>query len=234
MTTAEAHGVPLVPDGRYLVAAPDGGRPTLWTASRGALSDYPKGVRWRPVPPRFPDLHGDARRDARDDWYQAVYWPWRRAVAEAVLADVEGAADAFRQRAGSIDLPDPPDWGTPAHDRTRSPRVRKTVQAAAARTSTRQRLMEERVLAAALREQGKSVRQIASELGVSKSTAARRAELATNVPAGVVAKAVLLVRVSDLETAFRQDGPNVDPARRAAALEDLSTLREAIRKGLGL
>lgn len=234
VTVAEEHGVPLVPDGQYLVSDPDCGRPTLWTASRGVLRDYPDGVRWRPVPPRFADLHGDARRDARADWYEGTYWLWRQALAKAVLADVDGAAEAFRLRAGSVVLPDPPDWGTPAHDRSRAPRHRRATRPAATRTAARQRRMEEQVLAAALREQGKTVRQIAADLGISKSTAARRAELADGVPAAAVAKALLLVRVGDLEAAFRQDNPNVDAERREAALADLASIREVLRKGLGL
>lgn len=236
MTVADDFGVPLVPQGMFAVVDPDPaerGRWTLWSTKQGRLRDYPEGVRWRPCPPRFDELTGDARREARDSWYTDVYWPWRRDVAEAVLADPVGAADAFRRVSGSVPLPDPPRWGGGEKvGRVRPVRL-SPLRIPGAESEAARRRREEKTLAAVLSSAGKSVREIAIELGVSKSTAHRRAQSDGLPTSNAVARALLLMKVGDLERLYARGDSGADDARMAAALADLDRIRGILREGMG-
>jgi hypothetical protein len=186
------------------------------------------------MPPRFEDLHGRARDEARQGWYENVYWPWLRALADAVLADPEGCAAAFDRVHDTVPLPDPPRWG--GGDRVRSGESRRPEASAERlarlvaerrRREESQRIREEQTLALALREAGRSVRQIAAELGVSKSTAHRRAGGGGSAGSRAAAIALLMVRAGDLEASLLRGGKS---ASTSAALTDLGRLREELRK----
>ena len=234
VTAADDFGVPLVPAGHYAVVDPDpdtDGRWTLWSTRQGRLRDFPEGVRWRPVPPRFEDLVGPARRAAKEGWYADVYWAWRRDVAEAVLADPEGAAAAFRRVSSSVPLPDPPRWGGGSRvDKPRSVRP-KPVKVRGAASDASRRRREEEMLAAALSSSGKSIREIAAELGVSKSTAHRRIEPGGLPSSNAVARALLLLKVTDLERVWARG--DADEGQKAAAMADLERIRGILRDGMG-
>jgi hypothetical protein len=234
-SAADEAGVPLVPAGRYAVVDPDPGqgeRWTLWSTRDGRLRDFPEGTRWRPMPPRFEGLKGDARREAKDDWYADVYWPWRRAVAAAVLADPGATAEDFRRVSGSVPIPDPPNWGGGAKaDRAHRLRSRPLKQVSAESEAARRR-REEQTLATVLASAGKSVREIAFELGVSKSTAQRRTQSAGLPASNTVARALLLLKVGDLERIYAQPGGSADEAARTAALADLDRIRGILRTGM--
>lgn len=187
------------------------------------------------MPPRWEGLAGRARDEARWAWYADVYWPWRRALADAVLADPEGCAAEFDRVHGSVPLPDPPRWGgggrveKPVGSSRRGMTAEGTSRLVAdrRRREEQQRIREEQTLALALAGAGRSVRQIAVDLGVSKSTAHRRAAAAGSVGARAAAIALLTVRLADLEVAYAKDRTG---AEREAAVADLGRLREELRR----
>jgi hypothetical protein len=140
----------------YCVPDPDdGSRATFWWVdAAGALHRWPPGTRWEPDPPRF---EGPDRVDQRDGWYEDVYWPWKRAVAEAIEANPESAAVRFAVRYPAAEFPSP--------------------RASLSRAETgreQQRRRYEEVTAAARARRGASVRQVAGQLGVAWATARAR------------------------------------------------------------
>ncbi|MFE9783653.1 hypothetical protein ACFYPA_36610 [Streptomyces sp. NPDC005775] len=100
--------VPAIPDGTY--AAPDPRDPdtcTLWQVTGGELHAWPPRRRWAPTMPKPPaGLSTEERREQRNHWYAAVYWPWKQAVAAAILADLNHAADRFEQTVPEEERPD--------------------------------------------------------------------------------------------------------------------------------
>ncbi|KOU99093.1 helix-turn-helix domain-containing protein [Streptomyces sp. XY533] len=89
--------IPRLPDGTYAVPDPlTDGVMTLWNVSYGALSPWPLRQRWAPRPPKAdPSLPAEERRARRERWYAAVYWPWKVAVADAILRAPLTAASRF-------------------------------------------------------------------------------------------------------------------------------------------
>lgn len=235
VSQADEFGVPRVPDGRYAVRDPDpaqGGRWTLWATRDGQLRDFPEETRWRPMPPKFEHLRGDERREARNDWYSNTYWGWRRDVAQAVLADPAGCAEAFQRVASSTPLPEAARWGGGELSARRRQAKVPAVRLPSPESEAARRRREEQTLATALASAGRSVRQIAAELGVSKSTAQRRVQAAGVQASDTVARALLLVRVGDLERTFARPASGADEAKRAAALADLQRIRAVLQGGM--
>jgi hypothetical protein len=210
------------PDGHYAVPDPhDPGRLTFWAVVGGVARDWPAGTRWRPIAPR------GLAPDDRDAWYQDVYYPWRAKVAEAIDADPAAAAAAFTAEAGDVDPPERPRRGrSPGKPRTRGRAVKPF---------TRARRAELALMVAAIQATGKSCRETAGMLGISKSSAHRLGE-AEDTPEGAtqaaITYAVSLLRAEQL---FDQlliqrvtaRGEEVDRVDRMLA--DVERIREELR-----
>jgi hypothetical protein len=150
---------PLPVDGWFAATDPDDrGRMTFWRVERGRMHSYPGDVRWPPSPPRFEAESKAERALLRDDWYAEVYWPWKRAVRDAIVADPDGASRAFRARypAASTVL----ETRRTAREALRAERVRLA--------------RFEAVWAAAMARRGVATAAIARRQGVAWSTARTR------------------------------------------------------------
>jgi hypothetical protein len=67
--------------------------------SAGGLHRFPPDQRWEPRCPQFADIpHGIDRKEARNAWYRAVYYPWKRRVVAQVNANPAAAAREFARR----------------------------------------------------------------------------------------------------------------------------------------
>lgn len=97
MPTATRPQLPTLPPGRYAVPDPDHPDVTTfwWVPEEGGLKAWPPGRRWAPLPPNTPALPAPERAARRERWYAAHYWPWKRAVVDAILTDLEGARARF-------------------------------------------------------------------------------------------------------------------------------------------
>lgn len=148
------------------VADPD--RPDVitfwWIDECGQIHDYPRGTRWRPVPPRVPlELRSTRGRQA---WYDEVYFPWKATVIAAIDADPTAALARFLDR-----YPNP-----------QAPVPVKPLEAPVRRESARRKrevgtLANEAVLAHSLAVHGATLEEIARALGLSEPTAKRRADV---------------------------------------------------------
>lgn len=148
--------VMTLPDGTYGVPDPDDPAViTLWQVRKGNMSAWPPGQRWAPFPPTPPEgLHGSERAAWREYWYDAVYWPWKAAVVDAITADPDTAAARFAEQVPEGQRPAPP----PAP----KPRPKPVGQ--------RRQELE----AAALYHWGRTVDEVAHALDLPKTTAWRR------------------------------------------------------------
>lgn len=137
----------------YAVDDPDQpGRLTAWWVDDlGSMRGYPTGTRWEPLPPQ-----GTYGVD-REIWYSDTYWPWKYAVADAILADPETAAARFRA----------------AYPHAVIARTPKSVTRANAGRET-QRRKYEAITAASRRRRGAYVADIARHLGLSWATTRTR------------------------------------------------------------
>lgn len=216
-----------IPDGHYAVPSPDDPqRLTLWRVSAGRLLDWPDGTRWRPLPPPPPpDMPKADRRAWRQGWYDNVYCGWKAVVIGAIAADPDLAARRFRVEHGEVELPPPPPHkprqARQARRRTKSPKPPRISPEARRRAA-------EQVAAVALRQLGRSYRQIAAEMHLPLTTVHRRLHSTTD-PTATAAQ--LMARVADLETsllASRVLHPE-EVERIDQWLADLRTLVEALR-----
>jgi hypothetical protein len=159
--------------GYYCVDDPDvPDQATYWEVGHdGVTRDYPAGARWRPLPPRFPNVDRETRTDLRNQWYQRDYYPWRRAITVAIEADPQAAQLRFYEA-----WPHPEE--IPAARRARQPRVR--TRPSRATRSPREILAEDAateaqaLIVAALHADGHSYVNIARDLGLTETTARRR------------------------------------------------------------
>lgn len=137
----------------YAVDDPDQpGRLTAWwTDDTGAMRGYPTGTRWEPLPPQ-----GTYGVD-REIWYSDTYWPWKYAVADAILADPETAAARFRAA-----------YPHAVIARTVASVTRTTAEA------DRHRRKYEAITAASMRRRGAFVADVARHLGLSWATTRTR------------------------------------------------------------
>jgi hypothetical protein len=155
-----------VPDGHYAVADP-AGRLTFWAVVGGRWVDWPDGARWRPECPRPVDiLTLEEHRLRRQDWYEDAYGSWCEQVADAIEADPVAATERFRRRHGTVELP-------PARQVSVRDRVAPEVRVYPTRAERERHRQVEMV--AVMRLAGLSYSRIARVLGVSKTTAYRRA-----------------------------------------------------------
>jgi len=163
-----------VADGHYAVPDPDG-RLTFWTVVGGRWGDWPDGARWRPACPRPVEVLTPAEHQLRrQDWFDDVYGPWCEQVAAAIEADPAGAAERFRARHGAVELP-------PA--RPERARVRPVLQPRAYPTPAERERARQAEMVAVMRLAGLSYSRIARILGLSKTTAYRRARQRQGTPA---------------------------------------------------
>ncbi|PZT74492.1 MULTISPECIES: hypothetical protein [unclassified Streptomyces] len=100
--------LPTLPDGTYAVPDPDDPDTlTLWKVTAGSLDAWPPRRRWAPrMPPPPAGLSPGERREHRERWYAAVYWPWKVAVAASIADDPGRAADRFRDAVPAEEKPD--------------------------------------------------------------------------------------------------------------------------------
>lgn len=216
---------PEIPDGHYAVPDPDDpGRLTLWEVRAGVPRDWPKGTRWRPRPPSVAHIDQDKRTEARQRWYDGVYFPWREQVSQAIVRAPDAAAAAFVEAAGHQEIPQPA-----GRSEGQSKRVTRTPKP---RTPGKRELA---VLAAALHAGGRSWRAVGELLDLPKPTAHRigRGVPPYYVPDGIVA-ALALVRAYDVRDQVRADRRKAtDPAEQEALdrrLAELETLLADMRK----
>ncbi|MFJ3094640.1 helix-turn-helix domain-containing protein [Streptomyces hydrogenans] len=160
--------LPTPPLGTYAVPDPDDPDViTLWRSTGTSLTPWPPGQRWAPYPPRTSAaMPRPERVAARTRWYASRYWPWKRAVVNAILADPQRAARRF------ADLV--PDGERPA------PRVEPldSRRQEAADRAARADWAARALIAATLISRGWSYSRVASRLGVARSTAWRWARIA--------------------------------------------------------
>ena len=216
-----------LPEGFYAVPDPDHpGRLTFWMVRAGSISDWPSGTRWRPVrPPYPPHLSGAERRTWNDDWYATRYFPWKDRLIEAIAANVEGAAARFRQEHPDVVLPPSAPRRSPAASRRPS-----APSGAAQRTEFQSKLLEERLIAGALRRSRKTYQEIARVLGVSKPTAIRRVQEAEAMgnpgTQSVVLAALYQARIGAMESRLLGMCSEAGVAPEGPAREMLGQLRE--------
>lgn len=211
-----------LPDGCYGVPDPhDGRRLTFWVVRSRRLKVWPPDVRYAPFPP------SGMNSVEREDWYQQVYYPWKRAVVADIAADPGGASVVFRQeapRAAEV----PADYGA----RRRVRRLRLDGPAGGSRRVTERqlRLAGQRDRAVALRKAGSSYTEIATELAVSKTTAHRYVQAASGGPAH---RALLLMRADELGRSLAAarlwSGDPLQQERIAVLLAEVERLRGVIR-----
>jgi hypothetical protein len=153
---------------------PDPDQPHVMTAWKvdkaGGLHRFPPDQRWEPRCPRFADVpHGIEREEARNAWYRAVYYPWKRMVIGQINANPAAAAREFIRRY-------PQEFARQAVlANARDERKRQDVAA-------QQRRRVEGLLAAALVDRGRPISAVARILDVgSRKTARERIEAGREV-----------------------------------------------------
>lgn len=91
--------VTVIPDGFYAVPDPrDAEQITLWRVHDDAIEPSPVRARYGPVLLRSDDpagLEGAERSRWIDDWLEAVYYPWHRAIRDAITADPDAAGALY-------------------------------------------------------------------------------------------------------------------------------------------
>lgn len=215
-----------VPDGLYAVEDP-GGRMTFWSVRSGKVRDYPETTRWRPLPPPYTEgLGTEGYRQSRQEWYDTVYAEWVATVLAAIEDDPDGAAQRFEEEWGPhVELPEPKYSGRKI-GRRRTPKPPRPI------AESKQAAIEQQLLASAMKQAGRSYAEIGELLDLPKTTAWRRVTRQASTADDVVARALLLVRASELLTELRSGrimakasiSTEVDPDRLSkwiAALEEL-------------
>jgi transposase-like protein len=142
----------------YGVPNPDDGTPTYWWVDGELrMRPWPAGTRYAPLPPPYDAVNRSARREHRTDFYEGVYFPFLRQVADTIAADLDGAAARFTAIFGVVAFP------------RRQDAARRALVAEQERTRA-----YEQVRAAMLVRRGASVAEVARTLGVSWETARTR------------------------------------------------------------
>lgn len=210
-----------LPDGCFGAPDPlDERKLTFWVVRSGRLKVWPPHVRYAPFPPV------GVGRAEREAWYQSTYYPWLRSVVAEIGADLRAAEALFRAEAPFADGV-PADYGA----RRRGPRSCPPRPRRARRVTERQiRLAGQREQAVALRRVGLSFAEIASTLGISKTTAYRWVQFAAS---GRATKALMLDRANELAgslvaATWASEGEQAERAR--VLLAEVRLLRDRLRR----
>jgi predicted DNA-binding protein (UPF0251 family) len=173
---------------------------TQWWVIDGKLKPWPLDKRWAPLPPPAPrDLTPAERREWRDDWYAAHYFPWKQDVVDAIAADLYAAAALFdklvpeEQRPTEDTLPVKPRRTYERRRKTQSARPRRASKAA-----------REAFTAATLADSGMTVRRVADILGITRMTAWRAIQEGREQHAELLTKMRTLTRGGPIVVAAKE------------------------------
>jgi hypothetical protein len=152
-----------VPDGQpwtgYGTPSPTDGTATFWWVDDELrMRPWPPSERYAPLPPPYDATNKQERRADLGDFYDGVYFPWLQWVADAIAADLDGAAARFRATFGAVTFP----------------RQRDGMRRAQFAEQERAHVRYQQVMAATLVRRGASVAMVARTLGLSWETAKAR------------------------------------------------------------